>query len=62
MVAELFDMDVVNASHYDGATSMAEAAIMSFNVAKGKRTKILVSPSVHPQYRQVLRSTCLRDR
>jgi len=29
---------------------------MSFNVAKGKRTKILVSPSVHPQYRQVLRS------
>jgi len=56
MVAELFDMDVVNASHYDGATSMAEAAIMSVNVAKGKRTKILVSPSVHPQYRQVLRS------
>jgi glycine dehydrogenase subunit 1 len=56
MMAELTGMEVVNASHYDGATSMAEAAIMSINVARGKRKKIVVSPSVHPQYRQVLRT------
>lgn len=56
MIAELTGMEVVNASHYDGATSMAEAAIMSFNVARGKRRKIIVSPSIHPQYRQVLRT------
>lgn len=56
MVAELIGMEVVNASHYDGATSMAEAAIMSINVARGKKKKIVVSPSVHPQYRQVLRT------
>jgi glycine dehydrogenase subunit 1 len=56
MIAELTGMEVVNASHYDGATSMAEAAIMSVNVSNGKRTKILVSPSVHPQYRQTLRT------
>ncbi len=56
MIAELTGMDVVNASHYDGATSMAEAAIMSYNVARGKRRKIIVSPSLHPQYRQVLRT------
>ena len=56
MIAELMGMDVVNASHYDGATSMAEAAIMSYNVARGKRPKIIVSPKVHPQYRQVLRT------
>ena len=56
MVAELTGMEVVNASHYDSATSMAEAAIMSCNTARGKRSKILVSPSVHPQYRQVLRT------
>ncbi len=56
MVAELTGMEVVNASHYDGATSMAEAAIMSMNVANMKRRKILVSPSVHPQYRKVLRT------
>jgi glycine dehydrogenase subunit 1 len=56
MIAELTGMDVVNASHYDGATSMAEAAIMAVNVSRGKRRKILVSPGVHPQYRQTLRT------
>ena len=56
MIAELTGMDVVNASHYDGATSMAEAAIMAVNVSRGKRRKILVSPWVHPQYRQTLRT------
>ena len=56
MIAELTGMEAVNASHYDGATSMAEAAIMSYNVARGKRNKIIVSPRVDPQYRQVLRT------
>jgi glycine dehydrogenase subunit 1 len=56
MVAELTGMPVVNASHYDGATSMAEAAIMAVNVSNGKRRKIVVAPSVHPQYRQTLRT------
>ncbi|GAB4534709.1 MAG: aminomethyl-transferring glycine dehydrogenase subunit GcvPA [Anaerolineae bacterium] len=56
MIAELTGMDVVNASHYDGATSMAEAAIMAVNVSRGKRRKILVSPWIHPQYRQTLRT------
>ncbi len=56
MIAELTGMDVVNASHYDGATSMAEAAIMAVNVSRGKRRKILVAPSIHPQYRQTLRT------
>jgi glycine dehydrogenase subunit 1 len=56
MIAELTGMDVVNASHYDGATSMAEAAIMAVNVSRGKRRKILVSPSIHPHYRQTLRT------
>ena len=56
MIAELTGMEVVNASHYDGATSMAEAAIMSHNVGRGKRNKIIVSPRVDPQYRQVMRT------
>ncbi|UCC86504.1 MAG: aminomethyl-transferring glycine dehydrogenase subunit GcvPA [Anaerolineales bacterium] len=56
MIAALTGMDVVNASHYDGATSMAEAAIMAVNVSRGKRRKILVSPCIHPQYRQTLRT------
>jgi glycine dehydrogenase subunit 1 len=56
MVCALTGMDVANASHYDGATSLAEAAIMSVNVSRGKRRKIIVSPSVHPEYRATLRT------
>ncbi len=56
MMAELTAMDVVNASHYDGATSIAEAALMAYNVARGRRKKVLVSPSVKPNYRAVMRT------
>jgi glycine dehydrogenase subunit 1 len=56
MVAALTGMEVANASHYDGATSMAEAVIMAVNHARDKKRKILISPAVHPQYRQVVRT------
>jgi glycine dehydrogenase subunit 1 len=56
MVAALTGMEVANASHYDGATSLAEAAIMAFSHAREKRHKVIVSPAVHPQYRAVLRT------
>ena len=56
MVAALTGMDVANASHYDGATAVAEAAIMAINVARLKRKKIVVSPTVDPMYREVLRT------
>ena len=56
MVCALMGMDVANASHYDGATSLAEAAIMAVNVSRGKRRKIIVSPTVHPEYRATLRT------
>jgi glycine dehydrogenase subunit 1 len=53
MVAELYGMEVVNASHYDGATSMAEAALMALRCKSG-RNKILLDEGVHPEYREVL--------
>lgn len=56
MVAEIYGMDIANASMYDGATSMAEAAILAYGI-KG-RTKIVVSGAVHPHYRQVLDTYC----
>jgi glycine dehydrogenase subunit 1 len=56
MVAALTGLDVANASHYDGATSMAEAVIMAVSHAREKRRKVLISPAVHPQYRQVVRT------
>ena len=46
MIAELYGMDVANASMYDGSTSMAEAALMA--CAATGRSKIVVSESVHP--------------
>ena len=54
MVCALTGMDVANASHYDGATSLAEAALMAVSVSRGKRRKIIVSPTVHPEYRATL--------
>ncbi len=54
MICQLTGMDVSNASHYDGATSMAEAAALSVNVKR--RKKILVAKTVHPEYRYVLRT------
>ena len=56
LMGRLTGMDVVNASHYDGATAMVEGALMAVRALQGKRDKILVSPSIHPQYRQTLRT------
>lgn len=56
LVAALTGMDVSNASHYDGATAVAEAGVMALNQFRFKRKKIVISPAVHPQYRQVLRT------
>jgi len=56
MICQLTGMEVANASHYDGATSMAEAALMAYNIHRRKRHKVIVSPAVHPEYRQVLRT------
>ncbi len=55
MICALTGMDAANASHYDGATAIAEAAIMAHNATRGRR-KVIVSPAVHPEYRQVLRT------
>jgi glycine dehydrogenase subunit 1 len=56
MICQLTGMDVSNASHYDGATSMAEGVLMAMNATKGNRTRVVISPAVHPQYRSVLRT------
>ena len=56
MICQLTGMEVSNASHYDGATALAEAVLLALNVASGKRNKIVLSPAVHPQYRAVVRT------
>ena len=56
LMCALTGMDVSNASHYDGATAAAEAVNLAWAQFRGKRTKVVISPSVHPQYRAVIRT------
>jgi glycine dehydrogenase subunit 1 len=56
MVAELAGMDVANASIYDGASSLAEAALMAH--AATSRPEIAVAGGVHPLHRQVVATYC----
>jgi glycine dehydrogenase subunit 1 len=56
LMAALTGMEVSNASHYDGATAVAEAVNMAYAQFRGKRTKVVISPTVHPQYRETLRT------
>lgn len=54
MVCQLTGMDVANASMYDGSSAVPEAAMMAVRVTG--RSKTLVSRTVHPEYREVLRT------
>ena len=54
MIAGLTGMQAANASMYDGASAMAEAAILAARTLN--RTKIVIVRSVHPQYREVVKT------
>jgi glycine cleavage system P protein (glycine dehydrogenase) subunit 1 len=54
LIAELTSLDVANASLYDGATAVAEAAMMAY-VHTG-RNEVMVAGYLHPEYVQVLKA------
>jgi glycine dehydrogenase subunit 1 len=54
LISELTALDVANASMYDGATALAEAAMMA-HIHTG-RNEVLVAGYLHPEYMEVLRS------
>ena len=54
LIVALTGMEVSNASHYDGATAVAEAVSMAYANFRGKRTGVVLSPGLHPQYRQTI--------
>ncbi len=52
LICELTGMDYSNASMYDGASSVAEAALLALRYTE--KRKILIPESLHPEYAQVV--------
>jgi len=54
LVCELTNLEVTNASMYDGGSAMAEAALMAIRITK--RDKIVVDSGVNPIYKKILKT------
>jgi len=57
MTAKLLGMSMVNASHYDGATALAEAVLMAWKTKEG-RDRVLLPRDLHPEYAEVISTYC----
>ena len=54
MITELTGLDVSNASLYDGASGLAEAALMAVRCNRAvKSRRVMLAPGVHPVYAKV---------
>lgn len=56
MICRLTGMDLANASMYDGASALAEAALMATRI--NERKQILLSQAVHPEYQETVATYC----
>jgi glycine dehydrogenase subunit 1 len=54
LMSQLTGQEVANASMYDGSTAMTEAVLMAERLTGHQR--VLVARSVHPEYREVLKT------
>ncbi|OGW89720.1 MAG: glycine dehydrogenase (aminomethyl-transferring) [Omnitrophica bacterium RIFCSPLOWO2_01_FULL_50_24] len=54
LMCELTGMDVANGSHYDGASALAESVLMGLHHTG--RTKAVLCESVHPEFREVVKT------
>ncbi|HSV56890.1 MAG TPA: aminomethyl-transferring glycine dehydrogenase subunit GcvPA [Magnetospirillaceae bacterium] len=55
MACALFGVEAMNASHYDGATALAEAVLMALRTASG-RDSVVLPTALHPEYRAVIQT------
>lgn len=55
LIAELTGMDVANASLYEGATAVVEAAFLAMTTT-GRLGRVVCSDAVHPEHRQTLKT------
>ena len=60
MICQLTGMEVSNASLYDGGSATTEAALMALGTLP-KRRKVVVLGSVHPEYREILRTYLINN-
>lgn len=56
MIKELYGMEFSNTGMYDGATAMAEAALMAVRLKKQERKKIVTLDTVHPEWIDVAKT------
>ena len=56
LICNLYGMEVANAGMYDGATSLAEAALMACRVTR--RERVVVLDTVSPAYMAVIEAYC----
>lgn len=55
-IARLTQMDIANASMYDGSTALAEAAIMASIISR--KNSIILLEGIHPEYIEVVKTYC----
>lgn len=55
LICQLTEMEVANASLYEGGSAVAEAVLMALNITD-RRGGVIIPESVHPEYRQTLQT------